>query len=171
MQKSHLKNLTARGRRCGPTARIAILLELVALLGATALPSVAQSHSGHRSARASHVISGTETTHLHLVSSEGSLLREEGSTNGALSGHAKAQFEVGATLSGEITIYSHYGDIKGHGKATPRGSGRYQSFSGTLVVTGGTGRYLHAHGTSGFYGVFDRRTFAMTTQTTGRFYY
>jgi hypothetical protein len=154
-------------RRAG--IRAAALVGITAL-AASALPADARD-TARPYARVARAITGTETTHLHLVSTEGSLLFEEGTTTGSLSGHAKAQFEVGATFKGTITIATRSGDIKGHGTAKPRGSGRYQSFSGTLLVTGGTGRYAHAHGTSGFYGVFDRRTFAVTTQTTGRFYY
>jgi hypothetical protein len=158
-----------------PSARrgaAAFLAQLAAAgLGVNWLPAGAYAATSSSRARAAHAINGTETTHLKLVNTEGSLLFEEGSTSGNISGHARAQLEVGAAFKGRLTIYTRNGQIIGHGTAVPHGSGRYQSFAGTFVVTGGTGRYAHAHGSSGFYGVFDRRSFAVTTQTKGWLYY
>ena len=42
---------------------------------------------------------------------------------------------------------------------------------GTLTITGGTGRFRGAHGRTGLYGTFDRRTFSLVIQTTGNFSY
>ena len=36
-----------------------------------------------------------------------------------------------------------------------------------MKVSHGTGRYSHAHGTGGFDGKLNRRTFKMVVQTTG----
>ncbi|MGH2853331.1 MAG: hypothetical protein ACRDLF_03955 [Solirubrobacteraceae bacterium] len=84
----------------------------------------------------------------------------------------QAHIEVGPTTTGNFTIYVRGGGtIKGHGTATMHGSGTYESFSGTLVVTGGTGRYAHAHGKAGLYGTFNRKTYALLVQTTGRLAY
>ena len=40
-----------------------------------------------------------------------------------------------------------------------------------MSITRGTGRYVHAHGSGGFYGVLNRKTYALTVQTTGRLSY
>jgi len=40
-----------------------------------------------------------------------------------------------------------------------------------VTVTGGTGRFVHAHGHTGLYGTFDRTTYALTIQTTGTLSY
>ncbi len=90
---------------------------------------------------------------------------------GALPGSMRAVVDTGDVFTGSFTIHTHGGTIEGHGRATPHGAGRYQSFSGTITLTGGTGRYSHAHGRAGLYGTFDRRTYAMVIQTTGRFSY
>lgn len=117
------------------------------------------------------VLDGTDTAHLHLVQQRETVVFEEGAATGALPGHMHAQLEVGSVFAGSCTIYTSGGTITGHGRATPHGSGRYQSFHGTLTIIGGTGRYAHAHGQTGLYGTFDRRTFALVIQTTGSIFY
>jgi hypothetical protein len=83
----------------------------------------------------------------------------------------RAHFNIGPSISASFTIYTRKGSIRGRGSATPHGSGRYESFAGSLLVTGGTGRYTHAHGRAGLYGTFDRRTYALIVQTTGSLSY
>ncbi len=80
-------------------------------------------------------------------------------------------FDVGATFTGSFTIYTRGGTITGHGTATPHGSGIYESFAGTLVVSGGSGRYTHARGRAGLYGTFDRDSYGLVVQTTGTLLY
>jgi hypothetical protein len=134
-------------------------------------PAVPADAVGGARAIAAHTLRGTETAHLHLVRANGAELLEEGSVSGPISGHMRARLDIGPTFTGSLTTYTRYGSIKGHGSAVPHGSGRYQSFAGSGVATGGTGRYIHAHGRNGFYGVFDRRTYAVIIQTTGTLYY
>jgi hypothetical protein len=149
---------------------------LVAILSASALgvmsgPAGAAGTERPPPAHVARTVNGTDTAHLHLTRSSGSLLFEEGSASGGLPGSMRAQLNVGPTFSGSFTIYTRGGMIKGRGTATPHGSGRYESFAGSFVVTGGTGRYAHARGHAGLYGTFDRRTYAVVIQTTGRLSY
>jgi hypothetical protein len=116
-------------------------------------------------------VKATDTGHLHYISASGSLLLEEGRASGTLPGSMRVHLNVGVTLSGNFTIYTRGGTIKGHGSATPHGSGVYESFAGSLIATGGTGRYAHAHGHAGLYGTFNRNTYALTIQTTGTLSY
>ncbi|MGA9877101.1 MAG: hypothetical protein WBQ21_14980 [Solirubrobacteraceae bacterium] len=128
--------------------------------------------SGHgATARAARSLDATTTAHLHLVKAEGSELFEEGAVSGALPGSMQAELRTGAIYTGSFTTHTHGGSIRGHGTATPHGAGRYQSFSGTFIVTDGTGRYVHVSGRAGLYGVFDRRSDAVTVQTTGKLSY
>jgi hypothetical protein len=146
---------------------------VLATLAAGALPAVAPAAGATPDprVRAAHAVTGTETGRLHFLRSSGSRLFEEGPASGPLPGHIKADLDVGATFSGTVTIYARGGTVTGHGTATPHGSGRYESFAGTLTVTGGTGRYAHARGHGGFYGTFDRKTYAVVVQTTGKYFY
>jgi len=116
-------------------------------------------------------LNGTDTAHLHLVHQQETTVFEEGAASGALPGHMRARLDVGSVFTGTCTIYTSGGTIVGHGLATPHGTGRYQSFHGTLEITGGSGRYAHAHGRTGLYGTFDRRTFSLVIQTTGSISY
>ncbi len=130
------------------------------------------SAAGHRATgRAARSLNGTATAHLHLVRPNGRQLYEEGPVTGALPGSMRAVVDTGDTFTGSFTIRTDGGSIEGRGRAISHGVGRYQSFSGTITLTGGTGRYSHAHGTAGLYGTFDRRTYALVIQTTGRFSY
>jgi len=143
---------------------------LCALTAAVAAPSAS---AGGPLARPSRTLNATDTGHLKYnpKDSEGATLVEEGAATGKLPGRMRARLNIGATFSGSFVLYTVGGSIKGHGTATPSGSGRYESFRGSLVVSGGTGRYAHAHGKAGLYGVYDRNTHGITVQTTGSISY
>lgn len=122
-------------------------------------------------AHAAHVLQASDTAHLHYKSASGALLLEEGRATGTLPGSMRVHLDVGTTFTGTFTIYASGGSIVGYGSATPHGSGTYESFSGTLIVTGGSGRYAHAHGRGGLYGTFDRESYALVVKTTGSLTY
>jgi hypothetical protein len=164
--RRHTAPSSQRPRRTRPLRALAL-----AILLAATLPSSVQAAGRGPSARAARTLGASDVAHLHYVRSSGSYLFEEGSATGGMPGSMKVDLNVGATFSGSFTIYTQNGSIKGHGSATPHGSGRYESFSGSLTVTGGTGRYAHAHGTAGLYGTFDRKTYALVIQTTGKLSY
>lgn len=138
----------------------------IALIGAA--DSTAASRTGAYAAR---TLNGAATAHLHLVKANGSRLDEEGPVTGALPGTMRAVLTTGDVFSGNFTINTKGGAIDGHGRATTHESGRYQTFSGSITVTGGSGRYSHAHGRTALSGTFDRRTYAMVIQTTGTLSY
>jgi len=153
--------MSGRSRRRGVRA---------ATVAGTIVAAVAMAVGGPIAAWA-RSLNGTDTAHLHLVRQHETEVFEEGNATGALPGHMRAQLQVGSVFTGTCTISTRAGTITGRGRATPHGSGRYQSFSGTLQVIGGTGRYAHARGRTGLYGTFDRRTFALVIQTTGSLTY
>ena len=150
-------------RRLARTAGVLLL----GALGAVAPASGATSASQRAVAHSAGTIHIADTAHLHLVKASGASLHEVGPVSGTLSGSMQAVLNVSASFSGEFTISTGRGTIKGHGTAIPHGSGRYESFAGSIVVTGGSGRYTHVHGRGGLFGTFDRRTFLFVIQTTG----
>ena len=147
-----------------------VVLTLQALPG-TALPATIHDTKRSPSAHMARALNITDTAHLHYISHSGPVLYEEGAASGTLSGSMRAHCNIGPTVTANFTIYTRGGTINGHGTATPHGSGIYESFSGSFLVTGGTGHYTHAHGHAGLYGLFNRRSYALTVQTTGRLSY
>jgi len=146
------------------------ILSPAALAGAPASVGTAGA-TRSLTAQAAATLKIADTADMHYISGSGSLLHESGSASGTLPGSMKANCSIGATLTANFTIYTSGGTITGRGTGTPHGSGTYESFAGTLVATGGTGRYAHAHGHAGFYGTFDRRNYDLTVQTTGKLSY
>jgi hypothetical protein len=144
---------------------------IVACVAMLASAAQAAGAGRHGRAQAARTLNGTDTAHLHLVHQDETVVYEEGTATGGMPGHMKAELTIGPTFTGNCTVYAPGGSITGHGIATPHGSGRYQSFHGSLLITGGTGRYAHVHGRAGLYGTFDRRTFALVLQTTGNLSY
>lgn len=157
-------------RKCGSVA-VSRPLALALVFGVTGVPAVSAAH-GVRLAHLARTLNVTDEAHLHLTTTAGELLEEEGQATGALPGKIRARFNVGASVSGSYTFYPRSGgSITGRGSAHLHSTGTYSSFGGTLTITHGTGRYSHVHGSGGFYGIVNRRTNALTVQTTGRLSY
>jgi hypothetical protein len=154
------------------TRRLAVLLPclLLAIIAGAAPASGASPRSAPR-ADTARTLQATDTAKLRYIKHSGSQLLEEGSAQGDLPGSMRANVSLGATFTASFTIYTHGGTITGHGTATPHGSGLDEHFAGTLTVTGGTGRYTHAHGHAGLTGTFNRRTYAIVLNTTGSLSY
>jgi hypothetical protein len=160
------------GARMGRTTSLAGALAVLTLGLVLATWACLASAPVMASARAARTLNATDEAHLHLTGTSGSLFSEEGPAKGALPGTVKVRFTVTATVSGSFTIYPRGGgSISGHGSARLHSTGTYASFGGSMSVSHGTGRYAHAHGSGGFYGVLDRRTDALTIQTTGKLSY
>lgn len=146
-------------------------LAIIAIGSAALIGTTDSSAAKHPSAHAARTLNGAATARLHLVKANGSQLDEEGPVTGALPGTMRAVLTTGDVFSGSFAIHTNGGTIDGHGRATTHGSGRYQTFSGSITVTGGNGRYTHAHGRTGLSGTFDRRTYAIVIHTTGTLSY
>jgi hypothetical protein len=169
--KATPRAITVSGTLLGIGLALAMPISPVAFGGATMVGDRDYRHSGL--AHIARTLNVTDEAHLHYIHNSGSQLIETGAATGTLPGSMNAHVSVGASISGTFTIIVHGGggSIKGHGTATPSGSGTYESFRGTLTATGGTGRYTHAHGHAKLYGTFNRKTYAMVVQTTGRLSY
>ncbi len=152
------------------TRTVACLLTLSAFTLAALPDPLASAQIRATTAR---TLRARDSAKLHCIQSKssGSRLFEEGTATGTIPGGMHVYANIGPTLTATFTIFTPHGTIVGHASATPHGSGRYESFGGSLTATGGTGSYRHAHGRAGFYGVLDRYTYSMTVQTTGSISY
>ena len=127
-------------------------------------PSARAAHS--RAARPSR-LHASDVAILRYHGSFGEQVYETGYAKGTLPGSMKVHMTFASTVSGSFILYTHGGTIIGHGRAKPHGGGVWESFAGTLYVTGGSGRYAHAHGSARLYGTFNRDTYALKIKTAG----
>jgi hypothetical protein len=158
--------------RNGASIALLQLLALALALGLACLPWVYAARAASVRAHAARTLNVTDVAHLHLVGTSGELLEEEGPATGALPGKVKARFDVSTSITGSFVFYPNGGgSITGNGSARLHSTGTYSSFGGTLAVSHGTGRYVHAHGSGGLYGTVNRHTDALVIQTTGKLSY
>ncbi|MGH2912515.1 MAG: hypothetical protein ACRDJ3_08575 [Solirubrobacteraceae bacterium] len=158
-----------RGRIAPALGSTVALGGMAATLGPTPPPAAGTPGSPH--AHDARLLKATDEARLRFVSASGSTLYETGRATGTLPGSMQVHMRIGATFRGSFTIYATGGLIEGHGSATPHGAGVYESFSGSLTVSGGGGHFRHAHGTARLYGTFNRNTYALLIQTQGTLRY
>ena len=101
-----------------------------------------------RSAKAASIVSLHETGNLRLTSKHGFTLNEQGSATGTFSGtiHVRLTILSSSRVRAEVSISRSGGSISGEATAIYHRSSASASFSGSLSVNSGTGRYSHARG-------------------------
>lgn len=137
---------------------------LVALAGLSG--GMAEASSG----RAARTLTLHETGSLKLTSHHSFTLNEKGSTSGTISGTIYIHLNVVSTnhVTAEVNIYPSGGSLTGHATASYHPSGAVASFSGTMNVVRGTGRYSGAHGSGlSFSGTIKRTNDAVTVHVNG----
>ena len=156
---------TRSGVRALTAATALATAALLVAAFAGAMPSRAAT------AHAAGTLSLNETGHLHLTSHHGFTLNEQGSASGTISGTIYIHLNVVSTnrVTAEVNIYPSGGSITGSASASYRPSGAVASFSGTMSVDRGTGRYDHARGSGlSFTGTVQRSNDAVTVHVSGR---
>jgi hypothetical protein len=139
-----------------------------------ALALIALAAAPASSAAAARGLNVRDEGHLHLISSEGSELIDEGPATGTVPGKVRVHFVYNGNpaVSAQFTIYGHSGSISGRAKARlSNPTSPEPSFRGAFTITGGSGRYAHIHGTGELFGVFIRRGYALVVQTIGNLAY
>jgi hypothetical protein len=146
---------------------------LITAAGGAALASGAE-RAGPMAHRA-RVVSVSDTAELHLVRAVGETLIEEGKAAGTLPGTVRTRINIDAaagTARSGFTFYLRGGSLTGHASGTANpGRGGWESFSGTMRLDRGTGRYAHASGSGKMYGAIYRRNDRLKVQTIGRLRY
>jgi hypothetical protein len=168
-----MRRVRGRGlKRAGKRARAVLALAAIAVLGAS--QAGVGDTIGQPRARAAHTLDVKDEGYLRLIKSSGSLLIDEGPAHGSVPGKVRIRFvyDGDPTVTAQITIYGHSGELLAHGvghMSSPTSPS--PSFKGLLTITGGNGHYAHAHGVGQFFGVFYRRSYAITVQTQGTLSY
>jgi hypothetical protein len=146
-------------------------LTLVVALTAAALLAAVTTPSRAATAHEASTLSLNETGHLHLTSHHGFTLNEQGTTSGTISGTIYIHLNVVSVnhVTAEVSIYPSGSSITGNATASYRPAGGIASFSGTMTVERGTGRYRGAHGSGlSFTGTVQRSNDAVTVRVSGR---
>ncbi|HEY5343380.1 MAG TPA: hypothetical protein VIJ66_06940 [Solirubrobacteraceae bacterium] len=157
----------------GPTAALAA----IAAIGSPPAQGsrLAQGSPPSRArAAASRVLNVRDEGHLHLISSSGSELIDEGRALGSVPGKVRVHFVYNGdpAVTARFTIYGRDGSISGRAKARlSNPTSPEPSFRGAFTITGGSGRYARIHGTGELFGVFVRRGYALVVQTIGKLPY
>lgn len=132
---------------------VSVLAAALAVLGSMNLDargSIIRSELIGRRATTARVIHLSETAQLHLVAHQGTqVLHEEGQASGTLRGRLTVVINIGYTeATVTFTARSPAGTLSGRGVESYYVSGKTGHFSGRMGVTGGTGAYAHASGSS-----------------------
>jgi hypothetical protein len=162
--------MSARGP-ARSSARVGAVLSLLLL----ALTGPASAHSlAIKRASASSVLEIRDRGSLRFVRASGSLLLDEGRVSGTFPGSVKVRF----LYNGEPSVSARFTITGRDGSISAVGSGRLSSptsvapsFRGRMQITGGTGRYAHIHGNGELFGVFNRRSYALTVQAVAKLQY
>jgi hypothetical protein len=122
-------------------------------------------------ARVAGTLMLSDSAHLHRTSHHGFALNEEGSASGTISGTIYIHLNIVSVnrVTAEVNIYPSGSSITGHATADYRPSGAVASFSGTMTIERGTGRYAGAHGSGlSFTGTVQRSNDDVTVHVSGR---
>jgi hypothetical protein len=155
-------------QRVGPARRRP---GMAAIASVIAIAAFALASARAVTAHAAGTLSLSDTAHLHLTSHHSFTLNEEGSASGPISGTIYIHLTVASTnrVTAEVDIYPSGGSITGYASASYRPSGGVATFSGTMTVERGSGRYDHAYGSGlSFSGTVQRANDAVTVRVSGR---
>jgi hypothetical protein len=125
-------------------------------------------------ARAARSINLSDSAKLHLQNKKGLVLKEAGAAKGTLPGTLYLQLKVTSTrsVSADVQVYPSGGSVSGVAKANYRVAGSTATFSGTLTITKGSGKYAKAKASAlSFSGTIQRSNDAVTVHVSGKMSY
>lgn len=158
---------SSRARAGARRGLLALLLVAAVALAIACAGAAARPFRAH----AAGTLSLRESGRLHLTSHHGFTLNEQGSASGTISGTIYIHLNVVSVnhVTAEVSIYPSGSSITGSATASYHPAGATASFSGTMTVERGTGRYRGAHGSGlSFTGTVQRSNDAVTVHVSGR---
>jgi hypothetical protein len=145
---------------------LAAAVSVLALYGPSGAPATI--------ATAARTMSLSDSGHLHLSSHKGFTLNEVGSASGTISGSLYLHLHVVSTnrVSAELSVYPSGSSMTGVASGSYRNNGSTASFTGTMSIVRGTGKYAHARGSGlSFSGTVQRSNDAVTVHVSGKLTY
>jgi hypothetical protein len=112
-----------------------------------------------------------DSANLRETSHKGFNLYEGGHASGTIPGSVSLHLDVISTnrVSAQITVNANGGSMSGTATGAYRSNGGTASFSGSLSITHGTGKYSHAHGSGlSFSGTIQRSSGAVSVRVNGK---
>ena len=158
----------AGGRVRPRTLHLAAACLAVSLFGVV---RAGEADSRAARARVANVVSLSDIAHLHKTGHHGFTLNEEGSASGTISGTINIHLNIDSVdrVTAEVGLYPSRSSITGHATASYRSAGPLATFSGTMTIERGTGRYKGAYGSGlSFTGTVQRSNDAVTVHVSGR---
>lgn len=156
-------------RRRGAYGAIAALAVVMLVVWVAGVSSAAPS--GHAAKRRSMTL--RDTASLHLTRKNGNVLYEKGTATGTLPGRVTARFVTGVTkVTGTVTFKPYSGgSLTVSAVGYPQSAKTITTFTGSLAVRKGTGRFKNALGSGTFNGTANRKTWAVTVHATANITY
>jgi hypothetical protein len=129
------------------------------------------SNSSAARARAARTVVLKDKARLHLIKGHGLRLYEKGFATGTVKGTLYLKITVTSTnrATAQVSIYPAGGSLTGTGTAKYQVRGAVASFSGSLLIKHGSGRYSHTRGSRvSFSGKIKRVSEAITVSVSGK---
>lgn len=165
---------TSRSRRPARLRLPAAALLAATVLAAAAVGTGAAGAAGP-SAKAARTLNLSDSANLSLNNHKGVELKESGTAHGNLPGSIFIQLRLASSRSvtAKIQVYPSGGSVSASASATYRVvTSSSASFSGTLKITGGSGRYSKAKGSGlSFTGTVHRPSDSVSVHVSGKMSY
>jgi hypothetical protein len=136
-----------------------------------ALPGPGETKAASPRSYSARAISLNVIGRLHLKSKHGFTLNEQGSVSGTITGTIYVHLKAVSTsrVTAEVNIYPSGGSLSATGSANYRRGATTATFSGSMSITGGSGRYSHVRSSKlSFSGtIYESKNDAITVHVTG----
>jgi hypothetical protein len=114
-----------------------------------------------------------ETAQLRVVSRHGIVFNEQGPASGTFRGTLTLRLTAKVThVTIQFSANPSGGTLRGEGTANVQAEGEIGRVDGTVSITGGSGRYAHAHGSNlAITGTVNRHNYNLSIRVTGTMSY
>jgi hypothetical protein len=174
---SHMEGLMGkRSARRRLSARAQVSTAALALGALASVAAIGTGAAGAApSAHASRTLDLNDSANLNLSNKKGFELKEAGKASGSLSGTIYLQLKVSSerSVTAKIQVYPSGGTLDASASGTYRvQSSSTATFSGSLNITGGSGRYSKAKGSGlSFSGTVHRPGDSVSVRVSGNMSY